>query len=330
MGCFQTETDVVVLMALTNVAVAAWAALMPQYAFLSWMAGALYYHVAVRWLEPLCEWRRYYYAIFAVGGVASVATYIYALDAAVKYAELGDRILFGREVSPGEYALWMAIQWLSIFFTALMTSIAYVLALKNLHPPKERKYPQLPTSKYSPDRFIELLATADDVCALKEVPHRGLQRLICRGDMSAVDNLPNYALIIAAYYAMFRRRDLSLAENLLQVLKSRYMSFAEEDATKVLEAALKAATTCDAKAVCKIAATGWPALFKELVLLHFVYDEKAAERLKCKTVKAFNRYDVYERGVGWYVKYVPDPRLYFIFHAVDRVRPLPACQLRAQ
>ncbi len=207
MGCFQTEADVVVLVALANVAIAAWAALMPQYAFISWTAGALYYHVAVRWLEPLCEWRRYYYAVFAAGGIVSIATYIYALDAAVKYAELGDRIIFGREVSPGEYTVWMAIQWLSIFFTMLLTSIAHVFALRSLvpskgHPPNS--YPPLPTSKNNLDRFIEMLSTTDDVCALKKAPHGGLQRLICRGDMSAADDLPNYALIIAAYYAVFR------------------------------------------------------------------------------------------------------------------------------
>ncbi|MFZ8839723.1 MAG: hypothetical protein ACO2PM_12620 [Pyrobaculum sp.] len=78
MGRFQTEADVVVLMALASVAIAVWAALLPQYAFISWAAGAMYYHVAVRWLEPLCEWRRYYYAVFAAGGVASIAAHIYA------------------------------------------------------------------------------------------------------------------------------------------------------------------------------------------------------------------------------------------------------------
>ncbi len=210
----------------------------------------------------------------------------------------------------------------------LLTSFAYAFALKNLLPSKEHppnKYPPLPTSENNTDRFIEMLATADDVCALKEAPHGGLQRLICRGDMSAADDLPNYALIIAAYYAVFRRRDLSLAENLLNILKSRYVSFAEESAVKVLEAALKAVATCDARAVCKVATTYWSTLFKELVLLHFAYDAKAARRLKCKTVKAFERYDVYTEN-SHYVKYAPDPRLYFIFHAVDRVRPLPACQ----
>jgi hypothetical protein len=32
--------------ALVNVTIAAWAALLPQYAFVSWMTGILYYHVA--------------------------------------------------------------------------------------------------------------------------------------------------------------------------------------------------------------------------------------------------------------------------------------------
>ncbi len=105
------------------------------------------------------------------------------------------------------------------------------------------------------------------------------------------------------------------------------MSFAEESAVKVLEAARKAMATCDAKAVCKITTAYWSTLFKELVLLHFAYDAKAARRLKCKTIKAFERYDVYTKKKH-YVKYVPDPRLYFIFHAVDRVEPLPACQPR--
>jgi len=151
----------------------------------------------------------------------------------------------------------------------------------------------------------------------------------CRGDVSAADDLPNYALIIAAYYVLFRRRDPSLAEKLLHILRGRDMTHVQENAVKVLEAALKAAATCDAGAVCKVDAADWAALFKELVLLHFAYDEKAAKRLKCKIVKEFSQYKIYERGRGWYIEYVPDPRLYFIFHAVDKVEPLPACQLRA-
>jgi hypothetical protein len=102
-----------------------------------------------------------------------------------------------------------------------------------------------------------MLSTAVDVCAIQEVPHDGLQKLICRGDVSAVDGLPNYALVIAAYYAMFRRCGFSLAENLLRVLKNRDMNYVEEGAVKVLEVALKAAAACDVRSVCKVAATSW-------------------------------------------------------------------------
>ena len=325
MGCFQTEANVVVWVALTNVAVAAWAALMPQYAFISWAVGALYSHVAVRWLEPLCEWERYYYSVFAAGGVASIAAYVYALNAAAKY-ESSDRMILGRELSPWDYEFWMSIQWLFILVTMLMTSTAYAFALKGLRPSKEHppnKYPQLPASRDDFECSVEMLSTTDDVCALREL-HSGLQRLICRSDVSAADDLPNYALIIAAYYVLFRRHDPSLAEKLLHVLRGRDMTYVEENAVKVLEASLKAVATCDARAVCKVAATDWAALFKELVLLHFAYDEKAAMRLKCKIVKAFSQYEVYERERGWYIEYVPDPRLYFIFHAADRA--LPVCQ----
>jgi hypothetical protein len=328
MGCFQTDADVVVSVALVNIAIAVFTALLPQYAVFFYTVAILYYNVAVRLLTPLCEWRKYYYAVFAAGGIASIAAYSYALNEAIKYAVSGDRIIFGRVVSLGEYVLWMIIQILSIYFTALTTSIAYVFALKNLLP--SNKYPSLPGSKNRLDRFIEMLGETDDVCsATLDAPHSEMQRLICRGDVSVVDDLPSYALIIATYYAMFRRRDLNLAENLLQILKSRDLHYSEKDAVNVLAAAYKAMTTCDVRSLCKTVAIGWSALLKELVVLHFVYNAKAAKRLKCKTAKAFEQYEVYTSRKGWYIEYVPDPRLYFIFHAVDRVKPLPHCQPQA-
>jgi len=326
MGCFRTEADVALLAALSPVAIAVYTALLPQYAFISWAAGSLYYYVTTQLLSPLCEWRKYYYAVFAASGVASIAIYIYALNKAANYAASGDRVICGHVLSPGGYAIWMTIQSLSIFSTALLASIAQIFALKNLLP--SGGYPQLPRSTSRLGRFIEMLSTMDDVCTAN-APHDGMQRLICRFDgLKEVDDLPSYALIIAAYYAMFHRRDLNLAENPLRVLKSRKLPFDEESAVNVLEAAYKAMATCDAKAVCRVAAVGWSALFKELVALHFVYDVKAAKRLKCKTVKEFGQYEVYTRGVGWHIEYVPDPRLYFIFHAVDRVKPLQVCQPR--
>jgi hypothetical protein len=329
MGCFQTEADVVVLMAVASVTIAVCTALMPQYAIISFAAAALYYHVAAWFPGPLCEWRTHYYAVFAAGVVASVAAYIYALDAVVRHAASGGGSVFGRAVDPVEYELWMALQFLSVFFTMLLKSATYVFALRNLLPSKKHppnRYPRLPVSENPLGRSIEMLAAADDFC-IANVPHGGLRKLLCQGDASAADGLPNYALIFATYHVMFRRRDLNAAGELLRVLKDRDLFPDEKEAVEVLEAAYRAAAACDVRAVCEAAAPyyTWSNLFKELVALHFAYDARAADRLKCKTVKAFARYNVYTKR-GHYVRYVPDPYLYFIFHAADRA--VPICQPR--
>jgi hypothetical protein len=325
MGCFQTDVDVVASAALAGVAIATLMALLPQYAVIFYAVAILYYGVAVRLLTPLCEWQKYYYAIFAIGIIASLVVYYHALNEAVRYAVSGDRVIFGRAVSPGEYALWMSIQILSIFFAALTTSVASVFALKNLRP--LGRHPPLPTSVASLDRSIEMLGTTDDICgAVLRAPHDKLQRLICHGDMSVADELPNYALVVATYYVMFRRRDLNLAEDLLEVLKSRDLHYSEEYAVGVLKAAYKATKTCDVRPLCNAVAVGWSALLKELAALHFVHDAETAKRLKCRAVKMFKQYTVYSSGGGQRVMYVPNPLLYFIFHAVDHVKPFPTCQ----
>jgi hypothetical protein len=172
--------------------------------------------------------------------------------------------------------------------------------------------------------FIDLLAVDDDVCSAdaSNLEYGGLQKLICNGDMDVVDMLPNYALIIAAYYLMFRRRDFTRAVKLLDVLKDLNLSPREEEAVSILDAARMAAPACDVKLIRRTAATGWVALFKELVMLHFATAEaaeKAAKRLKRRV--PFPRYS---NG-----RYVPDPIFSFIYHAADRAHRLPACQPRA-
>jgi hypothetical protein len=141
----------------------------------------------------------------------------------------------------------------------------------------------------------------------------------------SVADVPNYALVVATYYVLFRRRDLNLAEDLLEVLKSRSLCRQEEYAVDVLKAAYKAVKTCNVQPLCKTFAAGWSALLKELIMLHFAYDAEAAKRLKCRAAKMFKRY-VYSSGAEQRVVYMPDPLLYFIFHAADRVEPLPTCQ----
>ena len=178
-----------------------------------------------------------------------------------------------------------------------------------------------------PRPLCRVLGAADDICsAVLHAPYDKLQRLICRGDLSAADSLPDYAVVAAAYYAMFRRRDLNLAEDLLEVLKSRNLHYSEEYAVGVLKAAYKAVKTCSIRPLCGTAAVGWSALLKELIALHFAYDAEAAKRLKCRAAKMFKQYEVYSSGAGRRAVYLPDPLLYFIFHAADRVEPLPTCR----
>lgn len=83
--------------ALVNVAIAAWTALLPQYAL-------LYYYVAVLMPEPTCKWPKRYYAIYAASGIASISAYAYAMNAAKHAALSGGGAVFGHVLSPREYA----------------------------------------------------------------------------------------------------------------------------------------------------------------------------------------------------------------------------------
>jgi len=234
-------------------------------------------------------------------------------------------VIFGYTMSPEGYAVWMQFQIVFIFLSAFAMLVANAYALKKLKPPSD--YPPLPTSADSHGRSVEMLGTADDICsAVLRAPHDRLQRLICRGDLPVADSLPNYALVATAYYVMFRRRDLNLAEDLLEVLKSRNLHYSEEYAVSVLKAAYKAAKTCSIRPLCGAVAVGWSALLKELIALHFAYDAEAVKRLKCRAAKMFKQYEVCSSGAGRRAVYLPDPLLYFIFHAADRVEPLPTCR----
>jgi hypothetical protein len=248
----------------------------------------------------LCEWQKYYYAIAIVGIAIPILIYAYALN-----------------------VVWMSKQVLFVVLTALFSMTAYVTSLRTLWPEEH----QLPTS----GSFVEILGMADDVCNVdaSRLEHNELQKLICNGDLSVADTLPNYALIIATYYAMFRRHDLSLAEKLLHIVKSRSLKKDEKDAVNVLETAYNAMTTCDVQSVCNTPAVGRVAYFKELVALHFVDAKTAkemAKRLKCKILKVSRWHKIYIYNTTWQIDYSPDPRLRFIYYATDHAQPLPACQ----
>jgi len=146
MGCPQSDFNMLLTVALVNVTIAAWTALLPQYAFIFFMAAFLYYYVAVLMPEPTCKWPKRYYAIYAASGIASISAYAYAMNAAKHAALSGGGAVFGHVLSPREYAAWMDIQLLAILFTAQVALLAYFEALKNMLSVKEyqRRWPAEP------------------------------------------------------------------------------------------------------------------------------------------------------------------------------------------
>jgi len=137
MGCPQSDFNVLLTVALVNIAIAAWTALLPQYAFTSLMAAILYYYAAAWMPEPTCKWPKRYYAIYAASGVASISAYAYAMKAAKGAASSGGGAVFGHVLNPREYAAWMDIQLLAILLTAEVASAAYFAALKKMLSVKE-------------------------------------------------------------------------------------------------------------------------------------------------------------------------------------------------
>jgi hypothetical protein len=92
MRCFHSEIDVVASAVLVSVTIAVWTALLPQYAFISFVVAVPYYFLASQLYRPLCEWRWYYYALYATGGAALIFAHIYAWDKAIEYVRLGDMV----------------------------------------------------------------------------------------------------------------------------------------------------------------------------------------------------------------------------------------------
>ena len=138
MRCSQSDFNMLLSVALANIAIAAWTALLPQYAFTSLIPAILYYYAAVSLPEPTCKWPKRYYAIYAAaGGITSILTYAYAMKAAKHAASSGGGEVFGHVMSPIEYAAWMDIQTLAILLTAEMTLIAYYEALIKMRSVKE-------------------------------------------------------------------------------------------------------------------------------------------------------------------------------------------------
>ena len=140
------------------------------------------------------------------------------------------------------------------------------------------------------DRFVETLAdTGDRIC---ETPPESryfeeMQRLLCRGDVSAVPRYaPYYHYVFVAFYALFHRGDVGLAETVAKILmethvKDEFVDGYEVQAIRILAIAVQAVKTADCgrpevfraqlKTVAEIIraiveADGWDLLFRDLTV----------------------------------------------------------------
>jgi len=197
------------------------------------------------------------------------------------------------------------------------------------------------------DRFIEALADAGDrVC---EAPPESryfeeMQRLLCRGDVSAVPrHAPYYHYVFAAFYALFHRSDVGLAEAVVKILAESYVKdeFAdgyEAEAIRVLTTAVQAVKAADCsrpeifRAQLKIAAEiiraggedgradTWSDLFRDLVATYLDPAAGTAGRIKKAIEEILQEAQEDAKTCG-----IPGPEagtappLYFIYMMAERL-----------
>ncbi len=196
------------------------------------------------------------------------------------------------------------------------------------------------------DSFIEALADAGDrVC---EAPPESryfeeMQRLLCRGDTSVVPrHAPYYHYIFAAFYALFHRGDVRLAEATAKILaeshvRDEFTDGYEAEAIRVLATAVQAAKAADCsrpevfRAQLKLAAEiiraggdeadSWSRLFRELTAAYLDPAPGAAGRIK-KAVEEVLR-GVLETAEAYGdppdLEHAAAPPLYFIYMMAERL-----------
>ncbi len=194
------------------------------------------------------------------------------------------------------------------------------------------------------DRFIEALADmGDSVCNTQ--PEGGyfeeMQRFLCRGDLSVVPRYaPYYHYVFTAFYALFHRGDVGLAEAVAKILteSSTRDEFANGDevyAIRVLSLAVRAVKAADCgrpevfRAQLKTAAEiirgeeeagSWGHLFRDLVAAYLEPSAEAAGRIKKAIEEMLREAQEIAEAYG-----VPDsedgaaPSLYFIYMMAERL-----------
>jgi hypothetical protein len=194
------------------------------------------------------------------------------------------------------------------------------------------------------DRFIEALADmGDGVCG---APPEGryfeeMQRLLCRGDLSVVPRYaPYYHYVFAAFYALFHRGDVGLAEAVAKILTESHVrdEFANSDdvhTVRILSIAVRAIKAADCnrpevfRAQLKMAAEiirgeeeagSWSHLFRDLVAAYLDPSAEAAGRIK-KAVEEILR-EAQETAEAYGIsgpEYGATPPLYFIYKMAERL-----------
>jgi len=193
------------------------------------------------------------------------------------------------------------------------------------------------------DRFVEALADAGDrVC---EAPPEDryfeeMQRLLCRGDVSVVPRrAPYYHYVFAAFYALFQRGDVRLAEAAAKILADAGDEFATGDdvqAVRVLATAVQAVKAADCsspevfraqlKTAAEIIRAGgeagsWSHLFRDLTAAYLDPDAGAG-RVK-KAIEEELRDGIPQEAAEAYGLFPSEntsaPPLYFIYKMAEKL-----------
>jgi hypothetical protein len=152
-----------------------------------------------------------------------------------------------------------------------------------------------------------------------------LRRIVCNRDAEVAEEvMENYPLIAAAYDLVLYRRDLELAQRLMEILRNRSLDEKERAAFQVLEVAYKAAANppCGdqealrryAEKLNSIHTPGWSFLLKILTQIHLGYaDPKHVAVIKRGILRTIERCSGDNLSI-----------YYFALSAIDRIKPL--CQ----
>jgi hypothetical protein len=196
------------------------------------------------------------------------------------------------------------------------------------------------------DRFVEALADLGDrVCEVSPESKyfEELQRLLCRGDVSVVPRYaPYYHYVFVAFYALFHRGNVHLAEAVAKILmethvKDEFADGYEVQAIRTLAITIQAVKTADCnrpevfRAQLKTAAEiiranveadGWDILFRDLTAA-YLNPAAGVNHIKKAIEEVLRDDDLPQEIVEAYNLFPSEnmsaPPLYFIYMMAERL-----------